>query len=170
MPCAIPATEMLLSVVTDCVCVFCVHFLILPTHHSPLSTCVFVLHPLPSLHPTQPTKTTVCQPCFIIFRTLFQSKILPPLHHSPCSHSPSWFHTEAICSNADPISAYKKKTLSLRINIAKDTFNISLQQSCGTTATCVKIMIFNIDSKIPPCIFPLFFPLALLIRCTKRDD
>lgn len=98
-------------------------------------------------------------------------KVRSPPHHSPRSRSTPGFHTQAICSNADPISAYKKnKTLSLRINIAKDTFNISLQQACGTTATCVKIMIFYIDSKIPPCIFPLFFPLALLIRCTKRDD
>lgn len=58
-----------------CVC-FCVYFLILPTHSSPLSTCVFVLYPLPSLHPTQPTKTTMCQPRFIILCSLFQSKIL----------------------------------------------------------------------------------------------
>lgn len=62
---------------------FGVQFLILPTHNSPLSTCVFVLYPLPSLHPTQPTKTTVCQPRFIIFCSLFQSKI--PFFSSSCS-------------------------------------------------------------------------------------
>lgn len=62
------------------------------------------------------------------------------------------------------------ENLSLWINIAGDTFNISLQQSCMTVATCVKIMIFNIKSRIPRCIAFFLFSLALFIRYTKRED
>lgn len=145
---------------------FCVHFLILPTHNSPLSTCVFVLYPLPSLHPTQPTKTTVCQPRFIIFCSLFQSKILFfffSLSRSPLSATLRPFARALIWYQPT-------ENLSLWINIAGDTFNISLQQSCMTVATCVKIMIFNIKSRIPRCIAFFLFSLALFIRYTKRED
>ena len=142
---------------------FCVHFLILPTHNSPLSTCVFVLYPLPSLHPTQPTKTTVCQPCFIIFCSLFQSKILFFSHPFLASLSePHWGHLhEHWCL----ISAYRGgKKLRFWINIADDTFSISLQQSFVTVATCVKIMIFDINSRIP-----LFFPLLRSLSDVPRE-
>lgn len=149
-PIATPLTEL-------CVCAcLCAHFLILPTHNCPLSTCVFVLYPLPSLHPTQPTKTTVCQPRFIIFCSLFQSKSRVFFYH--LSHSPLratlWAFAWA------PIWYQPRMNLSPWINIADDTFNVSLQQSDATVSTCEEIIVFDINLGVCLC-FSFFLLLSL---------
>lgn len=126
---------------------FGVQFLILPTHNSPLSTCVFVLYPLPSLHPTQPTKTTVCQPCFIIFCSLFQSTI--PFFSSSCSPLQATLKPFAQAL----IWSRPTEKSSIWINIADDTFNISLQQSSVIVATCKKICYFQYQLMNPSVFF-----------------
>ncbi len=113
-PSAIPITK-LYQLVIDCVC-FYVHFLFRPTHNSPLSTCVFVLYLLPSLHPTQPTKTTVCQPCFIIFCSLFQGKIFL----FSFSRFPLWAAQRSFAQEL--IWCLLTEIFSLWIHIANDTF------------------------------------------------
>lgn len=142
---------------------FGVQFLILPTHNSLLSTCVFVLYPLPSLHPTQPTKTTVCQPRFIIFRSLFQSKI--PFFSSSCSPLQATLKPFAQAL----IWSRPTEKLSFWINIADDTFNISLQQSSVIVATCKKICYFQYQLMNPSVFFFFSFTLFLILSDVLRE-
>lgn len=143
---------------------FGVQFLILPTHNNLLSTCVFVLYPLPSLHPTQPTKTTVCQPRFIIFRSLFQSKI--PFFSSSCSPLQATLKPFAQAL----IWSRPTEKLSFWINIADDTFNISLQQSSVIVATCKKICYFQYQLMNPSVFFFFVYSISHFIRCTEREN
>lgn len=140
-----------------CVC-FCAHFL--STHNSPLSTCVFVLYPLPSLHPTQPTKTTVCQPRFIIFCSLFQSKILFFFLPFSLSLAPSLWATPRPFAWV-LIWYERRENLSLWIYVSDDTSDISLEWSRVTSFLQKKITIFKINPWLPP-IFPFFFLLCSL--------
>ena len=142
-----------------CICVFVFTSSSFP-HKTALSTCVFVLYPLPLLHPTQPTKTTVCQPRFIIFSFKVRA------FFSCLSHSSVWA-TLRPCAAA--LNWYQPgENLRLWINIAYDAFNISLQQSIVTVATSAKMVIVNINSWGPLYFF--LFSFALFIRCTKRED
>lgn len=59
--------------------------------------------------------------------------------------------------------------LSFWINIADDTFNISLQQSSVTVATCKKICYFQYQL-MNPSVFFFVYSISHFIRCTEREN
>lgn len=155
-------TELLLTIVTECVCVFVFTSLSF-SHITALCLPVSLYSiPYPPFIPLSQPKLQCVSPVssFSVHSFKVRSFFFHPFLTS--LSEPHWGHLhEHWCL----ISAYRrKKKLSFWINIADDTFSISLQQSFVTVATCVKIMIFDINSRIP-----LFFPLLRSLSDVPRE-
>lgn len=92
---------------------------------------------------------------FFKARSLF-SPLLAPLS------KPHWSHLHRHWSDLGP-----QKKSSFWINIADDTFNISLQQSSVIVATCKKICYFQYQL-MNPSVF--FFPFTLFLTLSDERE